>query len=708
MPHRRYPAAERLPLTENLHGHDVADPYRWLEEADARRTKEWSDGQDALFSEVAGELTGREWFAARVQGLMGAGFVGAPVWRGDRRFFTRRTADQEHGVLYTVDPADGAERVLVDPTALDPSGATTLDSWRPDRSGRLLAYQISEGGDEESRLRVMDVATGEIVDGPIDRCRYSPIAWLPDGEAFYYVRRLPPGQVPEGEEQYHRRVYLHRVGTPAEDDVLVFGTGRDKTEYYGVAVSRDGRWLLLTATKGTASRNDAWIADLHETGPERPRLKVIQEGVDSEVSPYVGRDGRLYLFTDHQAPRGRLCVTSPQRPEHEHWRTLVETDPDAVLSDFAILDGDRLETPLLLVGWRRHAVSEVTVHDLATGERRGAVPLPGLGSIGGLAERPEGGHEAWFTYTDHTSPVHVYRYDALEGRVTSWAAAPGSVPRPDVRTEQVTYTSHDGTAVRMLVVSPAAAASGPRPTILYGYGGFSVSLTPGFSATALAWVRAGGVYAIANLRGGLEEGEEWHRGGMLRNKQNVFDDFAAAAEHLIATGVTASDRLAIMGGSNGGLLVGASITQRPDLYAAAVCSAPLLDMVRYERFGLGQLWNVEYGSAEDPEALGWLLAYSPYHNVSEGVRYPATLFTVFDNDTRVDPLHARKMCAALQHATSAGPEERPIVLRREAEVGHSSRSVSRSVRLSADQLAFLARYTGLEIPVETGPGKAAE
>ncbi|RCV53829.1 prolyl oligopeptidase family serine peptidase [Marinitenerispora sediminis] len=700
MPHRRYPAAERLPLIENLHGHDVADPYRWLEEAGGRPTKEWADGQDALFSEIAAALPGREWFGAQVQELMGAGFVGAPVWRGDRRFFTRRTADQEHGVLYTVEPSDGTERVLVDPTALDPSGATTLDSWRPDRAGRLLAYQISEGGDEESRLRIMDVATGTVVDGPIDRCRYSPIAWLPDGEAFYYVRRLPPGEVPEGEEQYHRRVYLHRVGTPVDDDVLVFGDGRDKTEYYGVSVSRDGRWLLLTATKGTASRNDAWIADLHETGPETPRLNAIQEGVDAEVSPYVGRDGRLYLFTDRDAPRGRLCVTEPHRPEYRHWRPLVETDPDAVLSDFAILDGAELDTPLLLAGWRRHAVSEVTVHELATGARRGTVPLPGLGSVGGLVERPEGGHEAWFTYTDNTTPVQVYRYDARSGEVSQWAVAPGSVPRPDVRTEQVAYTSRDGTTVRMLVISPPDPAPGPRPTILYGYGGFSVSLTPGFSATALAWVRAGGVYAVANLRGGLEEGEQWHRGGMLGNKQNVFDDCTAAAEHLIATGVTTADRLAVMGGSNGGLLVGAAVTQRPDLYAAAVCSAPLLDMVRYERFGLGQLWNVEYGSAEDPEALAWLLAYSPYHNVREGVRYPATLFTVFDNDTRVDPLHARKTCAALQYATSADPEERPIVLRREAEVGHSARSVSRSVRLSADQLAFLARHTGLEVPAE--------
>lgn len=695
-----YPSSERLDLAETLHGRSIADPYRWLEDPDTAQTKEWSAAQDALFAAAAAELSGRDWFADRVQTLMGAGFVGPPLWRGERRFFTRRTADQEHGVLYCQDSDAGPERPLLDPAALDPDGLTTLDSWRPDREGRRLAYQLSEGGNEESLLRVMDVETGEDVDGPIDRCRYSPIAWMPGGEEFYYVRRLPADQVPEGEEQYHRRVYLHRVGTPTEQDVLVFGEGRDKTEYFGVSVSWDGRWLVLTATRGTSSSNAAWIADLSENGAAAPRLVPVQEDVDAEVSPYVGRDGRLYLFTDRDAPRGRICVADPSAPAYENWSTLVATDPDAVLNDFAILDGPELDAPVLLASWARHAISEVSVHDLSTGERRGDVPLPGLGSVGGLMERPEGGHEVWFGYTDNTSPASVYRYDARLGEVSRWAACPGEPPLPDVRTAQVAYTSKDGTPVRMLVVSPAGwdpAADGPRPAILYGYGGFTISLTPSYSASILAWVAAGGVYAVANLRGGLEEGEEWHRAGMLGNKQNVFDDCAAAAEHLIATGVTDTDRLAVMGGSNGGLLVGAAITQRPDLFAAAVCSAPLLDMVRYERFGLGQLWNVEYGSAEDPEALDWLLGYSPYHNVREGVRYPATLFTVFDNDTRVDPLHARKMCAALQHATSAPLGERPILLRRESEVGHSSRSVSRSVRLSADQLAFLSHHLGLEI-----------
>jgi prolyl oligopeptidase len=328
------------------------------------------------------------------------------------------------------------------------------------------------------------------------------------------------------------------------------------------------------------------------------------------------------------------------------------------------------------------------------------VPLPGLGTAGGASERPEGGHEAWFVYTDYTTSSVVLRFDARDASVSTWAAAPGSVQVPDVTARQVTYRSKDGTVVRMLIISPGSgsgdAPSAPRPAILYGYGGFDISLTPAYSPNILAWVSAGGVYAVAGLRGGNEEGEEWHRAGMLDRKQNVFDDFHAAAEALISGGWTTPDQLAISGGSNGGLLVGAALTQRPELYAAVICSAPLLDMVRYERFGLGQTWNVEYGTASDPEQLGWLLGYSPYHHVAAGTAYPAVLFTVFTNDTRVDPVHAYKMCAALQHATSSGPH-RPVLLRAEAQVGHGARAVSRMAELAGDTLSFAARYTGLTV-----------
>ncbi|GLW10826.1 prolyl endopeptidase [Microtetraspora sp. NBRC 13810] len=682
-----YPPAHRGDTSDDLHGTVVPDPYRWLEDPDDPATKEWLNSQDELLKAT---LHRSPRFKERIAELLRSGSIGTPVWRGERRFFTRRTPEQEHAVLYTVDPG-GEERALIDPMALDPSGLTTLDSWQPDKEGRLLAYQISVGGDEESMLYVMDVASGERVEGPIDRCRYSPVAWLPGGESYYYVRRLAPGQVPEGEEQFHRRVYLHRVGASPDDDVMIFGADREKTNYYGVSVSRDGRWLTISASRGTAPRNDLWVADLAASPAGQPELISVQQDVDAQTALFFGRDGRLYVYSDRDAPRGKVCVTDPAEPGFESWRELIPEDPEAVLSDFAILDA--LDRPVMLVAWTRHAISEITVHDLVTGERIGEVPTPGLGTIGGLIERPEGGHEAWFGYADNTTPATIQHYDARTGETTLWAASPGAVEVPPVRTEQVTYRSADGTEVHMLVIS-RPDLTGPRPTILYGYGGFGIAMTPGYSASILSWVEAGGVYAIAQLRGGGEQGEEWHRAGMLANKQNVFDDLHAAAEHLIATGVTGSEMLGISGGSNGGLLVGAALTQRPELYAAVVCSAPLLDMVRYEKFGLGATWNVEYGSADVPEELGWLLSYSPYHHVREGVSYPATLFTVFQSDTRVHPLHAWKMCAALQHAQAA---DRPILLRNEMEVGHGARAVSRSVDLAADQLTFLAEHTGLAI-----------
>jgi prolyl oligopeptidase len=714
-----YPAARRLDLIEDLHGHPVADPYRWLEDPASAETGQWLAAEEQLWAGYRDGLPRREAFTARVRELLRVGSVGLPAWRGATRFYPRRDPDQEHAVLYVA--GDGPERALIDPVAIDPSGRTTLDAWSPDKEGRLLAYQLSHGGDEEALLRVMDVTTGQLVDGPIDRCRYSGVAWLPGGKAFYYTRRLPPEAVPAGESQYHRRVYLHVVGTPPEADTEVFGAGRDKMTYYGVSVSLDGRWLILSASVGTAPREDVWIADLTASDPAAPAFVPVMTGLDAMASPRVGRDGRLYVFTDLNAPRGRICVADPAAPGPDGWRDLVGEDPSAVLNGYAVLDGAELERPVLVVSRARHAVSEVSVHDLGTGELVSALELPGIGTVGGVAERPEGGHEAWFGYTDFATAPMVLRYDAKARSVSTWATSPGAADLPPaVTASQVTYHSADGTPVRMVIIEPAGDAgsyppggrppvppeglsdeearvyrtgSSPgRPCILYGYGGFDISMTPGYSASILAWVEAGGVYAVAGLRGGNEEGEEWHRAGMLGRKQNVFDDFHAAAEYLIAEGVTTPSRLAVWGGSNGGLLVGAAVTQRPELFAAAVCSAPLLDMVRYERFKIGETWNVEYGSAAKPEELGWLLGYSPYHRVRDGVAYPAVLFTVFTNDTRVDPLHGYKMCAALQHATAS---DRPVLLRAEGEVGHSQRAVSLSATLSGDCLAFAAYETGL-------------
>src|SRR6266699_562171 len=413
-----YPQARRLDLTEDIGGHQISDPYRWLEDDTSAERASWLAAQDEVFLACRDELPGRERLA------------------------------------------DGPEQVLIDPMVIDSSGLTTLDAWQPDKEGRTLAYQLSEGGDEESLLRVIDVTTGSLVDGPIDRCRYSNVAWLPGGKGFYYTRRLPPSAVPDGESQYHRRVYLHQIGTPADEDVLIFGSGRDKTDYYSVSVSRDGRWLTISASRGTAPRNDLWIADLSESDPASPDLRVIQEGIDAQTGIRVGRDGRLYVFTDLGAPRGRIAVTDPADPAPATWRDLIGEDPEAVLSGYAILDGAELSRPVLLAEWTRHALSELTVHDLASGKQAGQVPLPGLGSAGGASERPEGGHEAWFGYTDYTTSSVVLRFDARDASVSTWAAAPGSVDVPDVTARQVTYRSKDGTAVRMLVISSSSGDAG--------------------------------------------------------------------------------------------------------------------------------------------------------------------------------------------------------------------------------------------------------
>jgi prolyl oligopeptidase len=687
-----YPSAPRDDLVEVLHGTPVADPYRWLEDVADPRTEEWSAAQDRLFAAARDGWAGKDWLRARLAELLAVGEVSVPVWRGERHFLVRREAGQEHGVLLVVEPS-GAERTLVDPMAIDASGATTLDHWVPSEEGDRLAYLLSTGGDEQSAIRVLDVPTGELVEGPIDRAPYSSVAWLPGGREYFCTRYLDPALVPDDNAQLHRRVYRHTVGADPETDALVFGDGAPRGMYFDVGVSRNGRWLAVSAQQGTDAANDLHLANLAAPAPD---FAPLQSGVDALTSIAVDAAGTIgYLWTRRDAPRGRICTIplglSGVDVSTMEWTELVAEDPEAVLQDFVLLE----EAGQLLVSWRRHAVSELTVHDRMTGRLLRRLELPGIGSVGSLSARPEGGDEAWFSYTDFTTPEQVLRYDAGTGEVSLWAAPPGAPPAVQVATRQVTYPSRDGTPVRMFLIEPVGPPE-PRPTILYGYGGFNISQEPAFTAGILTWVRAGGAYAVACLRGGSEEGETWHRAGMLRHKQNVFDDFHAAGDWLVSHGICTPATLGIRGGSNGGLLVGAALTQRPETYAAVVCSAPLLDMLRYERFGLGPLWTGEYGSVADPEPFSWLLAYSPYHNVRDGVAYPSVLFTVFEGDNRVDPLHARKLAAALQHASRGGP----VLVRRERDVGHAGRAVTRAVDLAADQLAFLGDALRLDVPVQ--------
>lgn len=682
-----YPSAARSDVADNYHGTVVPDPYRWLETADSPQTSSWVAGQGELMDAERSTWQSRDGFAERMQQLLGAGTISPPYYRGERTFFMRRSPGEQFASLLVSE--NGVERVLIDPMVLDPAGLTTLDGWQPSKEGDRITYQISEGGTEESVLYVMDVATGETIDGPLDRCRFSPIAWLVGGEAFYYVRRIAPELLPESEQNFHRRVYLHYVGS--DEDILVFGAGMNMTNYYGVHVSLDGRWLEVSAAEGTEPRNDLWVADLRTCSPERPAFTLIQGDVDAQTSLSFARDGRIFVTTDLDAPRARLAIANPN--DLSQWTDFIAQDPDAVFDSFAVLDGDELEIPLVMVAKTRHGVSELAIHRADDGSFIEEVPLPGAGSTSGPIEHIDGGPVIWFVYTDHVTVPHVYQYDARTREVTLFASPPGAVEVPEVQSSLVTYTSSDGTEVRMFIISPTAKPDRPRPTVLYGYGGFGISMTPGYSAATLAWVEAGGVWAVACLRGGGEEGEDWHRDGMLDKKQHVYDDFHAAAQYLADQGWTTPEQLAIYGGSNGGLLVGAAITQQPQLFNAVVCVAPLLDMVRYVTSELGPTWTVEYGDPDDPEQFNWLINYSPYHCVKEGTDYPATMIAVFDNDTRTDPMHGRKMAAALQHASSGS---RPILLRTESNVGHGARSMSKSIEESAETLAFMAKWTGMD------------
>ncbi|MGI8491217.1 MAG: prolyl oligopeptidase family serine peptidase, partial [Acidimicrobiales bacterium] len=669
-----------------LHGHAVHDPYRWLEDSIDPRTEAWSQWEDHRWEDWASAHPERLVWARKLRSLV-PDFRSAPTVVGYRRFWMEREALQDHAVLWVEDP--GGRRSLIDPNALSPDHTVTLDGWEPSLEGDRVAYLLSSGGDEESCLWIIDTATGELIDGPVDRLRYSSLAWLPGGDTLLYVRRLPPGEVPAGEEAFHRRLWHHRVGEDPSSDLQLFGEGLDKTAYLGVEVSQDGRWAAVTVNLGTAPRNDLYLADLAQVvdpalAGSTLEWRAVLVDADAQAWPHFDRAGRLWLLTDLEAPRRRLCVTDPATPEPGNWVEVVGEDSHSAVLESFCLSGEHL-----VIVRNRHAASEVSVHDRSTGSFSHLVQLPGSGTAD-LTGRRDEAPELWVGYTDFATP---YEVRALRPEDRRW---PGDAPA-GVHSREVAFRSADGTEVRMTVVAPGLMPTEPHPTVLYGYGGFNVALTPAYSSSILAWVQAGGVWAVANLRGGSEEGEDWHRAGMRENKQRVFEDFEAAADTLVAGGWTTTEQLGIFGGSNGGLLVGAALTRRPGSYTVVVCSAPLLDMVRYERFGLGATWSDEYGSASDPRELGWLLGYSPYHHVREGAGYPAVLFTIFEGDTRVDPLHARKMATALQWASSSDPAQRPVLVRRETEVGHGARAVQRAIDLAADELTFMADQLGLAI-----------
>ena len=654
-----------------------ADPYRWLEHAASPATTAWTEQHEAAYDRAASAWSYRESFAAALAELSARTTrYGTPRPAGGRSFFTDKPPGAEHPSLAVADP-DGTVRVLLDPMLLAPDGSVTLEHWEPSPDGRRLAYQVAASGTEDSDLYVLDVDSGKLLDGPIDRVRRSTVAWLPDASAFYYVRRL-------GSDRYHRRVRYHVVGTDPDTDPLTFGEGRERTQFYATQVSADGRWLAVRASAGTDRNTEFWLADLSTGTPEAPRLEPLRQHHAARSSLLISAD-TLYVSTDLDAQRGRLVTAIPTDPGSDKWQTLIAEDDDSVLEDFVLLvDGTRL-----VIARTRHAVGEISVHDAATGDLIRMLPLPPGGTVGPLRGAPEGGDEVGFSHSGFTEPPTIYRYDARTDTLVKQFGA--DVSTTGLETRQVSFKSADGTVVRMFVIA-RPDINLPAPALLTAYGGFGVSSLPMYSPEAVAWVQAGGIYAVANIRGGAEEGEEWHRAGMREHKQRCFEDFEAAADHLVTLGLTTPDRLGIWGASNGGLLIGAALTRHPTAYGAAACVAPLLDMERYELTGLGPSWTGEYGSAADPEQLAWLLSYSPYHHVRAEQAYPATLFAVFDGDTRVDPLHARKMCAALETADVSGS---PVLYRLERGAGHGARSTSRRDALFADLLAFFADQLGL-------------
>ena len=676
-----YPDTPSYNVTEVLHGETIADPYRWLEDGDAPETRDWTERQNALTQSYLSSIPGKERIRSRLEKLLAIGVLGVPTPVRGRYFYLRREGRQNQPVLYWRQGADGNDRVAVDPNALDPAGTTALDWYFPSQDGSLLAYGLSQNGSEESELQVLEVGSGRHLPDRISRMRAASLAWLPDASGFYYTRYPVPGGVPSGEEHYHRSIYFHRVGDDPEVDPLVFRPS-EKEFWPGVSLSPDGRWLLILVAR-TFDQTDVYIRDLRAGGP----LTTVAENLPASFEGEVAH-GRLFLRTNLDAPTYRLYQVDPEHPERGGWRELVAPRADAVLESVSIA-GNRLG-----LGYLERASSRFRLADL-NGRPVQEVELPALGSLFGVGAEWDGG-ELFYGFSSYTVPPTVYRIDLTSGASSLWRRVEADIDPKRFEVRQASYGSRDGTPISMFLVHQVGLErNGDNPTYLTGYGGFNISMTPSFSRSMLLWLERGGVVAVPNIRGGGEYGESWHQAGILAAKQNSFDDFIGAAEWLIGQGYTRPERLAAAGGSNGGLLVGAVLTQRPELFRAVLVQVPLLDMLRYHRFLIARLWIPEYGSADDPAQFRWLRAYSPYHHVRNGVAYPAVLLATAESDTRVDPMHARKMAARLQAATSA---DRPILLRLEARAGHGAgKPLSKVLDELTDSWTFVFSELGVEV-----------
>jgi prolyl oligopeptidase len=676
-------------VADMFHGTKVVDKYRWLEDGKSPATEKWVEEEMAYTRSMLDRLPGREAIHARLTQLLSIGSVTPPMIAGRHYFYTKREGMQNQPILYVREGLNGEDRVLVDANKLAADGTIALDWFQPSENGKYVAYGTSPSGSEMSTLHIIETKTGTVLPDTIERTRAASIAWMLDNSGFYYTRYPKKGDVPEGQEMYNRHVFYHALGDdPADDDKLIFGEGRDAEDWPNVNLSNDGHWLLINVSQGW-TKSELYLMDVKKgTPPTR-----ITTGKNFLYGGEV-YDGKLFITTNEDAPRYRVFVADAGNYDREAWKELIP-QTDAVLQGTAVFGGK------LFAQYEQNATSQLKIFDL-DGKKLNDLALPALGTVFGTGGRWNH-DEVFYGFQSFTFAPSIYRYDLKDGSTSLWTKvdAPSIDPAAyDVNQEW--FQSKDGTRVPMFVVHKKSVGAGQiktgkNPTLLTAYGGFNVSLTPTFSRNAYLWMEHGGVYAVANLRGGAEFGEDWHRAGMLEKKQNVFDDMIAAAEHLIAEKYTDKNHLAIQGGSNGGLLMGAMMTQRPDLFRAVVCQVPLLDMLHYQDFQIAKLWIPEYGSSENPDQFKWLYAYSPYHHVKAGTEYPAILFMTADTDTRVDPMHAKKMAALMQaEAKNGASKTRPILLRIESKAGHGAgKPVTKQIEELTDVYSFLFWQLGV-------------
>jgi prolyl oligopeptidase len=665
------PVTRRDDVKETLHGVELVDPYRWLEDQGAPETRAWIDAQNRYAHGLLDPLPMRPAIRERLVALSRQDAQWAPTERAGRYFIQRRRAGEDLRTLFVREGIDGRETMLLDPAPLSPDHTTSVSIEDISQDGSTLAYGVRVGGEDETDLRLRDTRTGKDLPDRLPRALYRGVSLRPDGKGFYYARQDRATGI---------RILSHAVGTDPAKDSEVFGAGFGPSDWVGATVSDNGRHILFTISHGWAS-NELEVQDLDPKGPARP----IVRDLDAHVQAAFAGD-RLIAQTDWQAPTGRIVEIDPRDPAPAKWRDIVPAGPDSI-------EG------MTLAGGR---VIVHTLHDVAArlevwtldGKREGAIPLPGPGTVANLSGRFDR-DELFFDFQSTTTPPSTLRaVPTTRATSTFWRAATPFEPQR-YETRQVWFKSKDGTRVPMFVTHrKGLPPDGRAPALLYGYGGFAVSITPVFSPATAWWIEQGGVYAVANLRGGSEFGESWHRAGMLQNKQNVFDDFIAAGEWLVANKVTSPDRLAIQGASNGGLLVGAVTTQRPALFRAVLCEFPDLDMIGYHRFpNNNPPALLEYGDASKPEQFEYLVKYSPYQKVAPGTAYPAVLFMTGDADTRVPPLQARKMTARMQAATTSG---RPVLLLYDTKAGHAGgRPLGKLVEDQSLELAFLAWQLGM-------------